>query len=252
MRPENHCSDNGQRLYLSAPLHLHHLIQTGSCQYSSASCVGSSMRKCGSKRVPKTAIAAQLPAERPPAAKQASPPHIPHPAMIGRKEQKPRLPQSKAGETMALSIVGFFPFLRSTCLKPPVLVSNTRLTIQTETPSSPPKEKRPEPFGSGRTVLSVVPPGFGKIPALLGAKRPSPVTEGSPPRLTSLSSAMLRDDFSGRFTGASTNRALSWLSLTGYCSPSSQYYIYTHVSIIYPVLIVKIMINAKSPFSAGK
>ena len=58
---------------------------------------------------------------------------------------------------------------------------------------------------------------------------------------------MLRDDFSGRFTGASTNRALSLLSLTGYCFPSSQFSIFL-LSIIYPVWIVKSQLSRKISF----
>ena len=58
---------------------------------------------------------------------------------------------------------------------------------------------------------------------------------------------MLRDDFSGRFTGASTNRALSQLSLTGYCFPSSQFPIY-FVSIVYPFPIVKSQDSRKISF----
>ena len=58
---------------------------------------------------------------------------------------------------------------------------------------------------------------------------------------------MLRDDFSGRFTGASTNRALSQLSLTGYCFPSSQYLI-SSISIIYPFSVVKSQLSRRISF----
>jgi len=41
------------------------------------------------------------------------------------------------------------------------------------------KQKRPEPFGSGRTNLSVVPPAFGIFPALMNAFASVPITVGN-------------------------------------------------------------------------
>lgn len=72
----------------------------------------------------------------------------------------------------------------------------------------------------------------------MGACTPLPGNGGITVAAYSSFSPMLRDDFSGRFTGASTIRALSWHPLTGYCFPSSQFSIYRY-SIVYPFWIVK-------------
>lgn len=107
--------------------------------------------------------------------------------------------------------------------------------------SYPPNKKRPEPFGSGRTNCPWYHLDSCRNTRSWALARPSPVTEGPTVAAYSSFSPMLRDDFSGRFTGASTNRALSQLSLTGYCFPSSQFPIYCF-SIVYPFSIVKFII----------
>ena len=55
------------------------------------------------------------------------------------------------------------------------MFSNTVVFCMDDFPSD--KQKRPKPFGSGRTKLSVVPPDFGKIPHS-GRKRLSRITVG--------------------------------------------------------------------------
>ena len=60
-------------------------------------------------------------------------------------------------------------------------------------------------------------------------------------------SPMLRDDFSGRFTGTLTVRSLSWHPPAGYCFPSSQFPIYRY-SIVYPFWIVKSQDSRKISF----
>ena len=108
--------------------------------------------------------------------------------------------------------------------------------------SYPPNKKRPEPKGSGRTNCPWYHLDSCRNTRSWALARPSPVTEGPTVAAYSSFSPMLRDDFSGRFTGASTNRALSQLSLTGYCFPSSQFPI-SCFSIVYPFSIVKFIIS---------
>ena len=60
-------------------------------------------------------------------------------------------------------------------------------------------------------------------------------------------SPMLRDDFSGHFTGTLTVRSLSWHPPAGYCFPSSQFSIFL-LSIIYPIWIVKSQLSRKISF----
>ena len=69
--------------------------------------------------------------------------------------------------------------------------------------------------------MSVVPPGFGKTRTLRRICA-CPVNGGPPPGLTDASAPVLRDDFSGGLTSASTCRALSWHPPAGYYFLSSQ------------------------------
>ncbi len=69
-------------------------------------------------------------------------------------------------------------------------------------------KKCPEPFGSGRTKSSVVPPEFGKFPHLW-AQHALPDNGGtSAVAYLSVSAPVLRGDFAGCCASALTNRAL--------------------------------------------
>ena len=81
----------------------------------------------------------------------------------------------------------------------------------------------------------------------MGAFTPFPGNGGTTVAAYSSFSPMLRDDFSGRFTGALTIRSLSWHPPAGYCFPSSQFPIY-FVSIVYPFGIVKSQDSRKISF----
>ena len=95
--------------------------------------------------------------------------------------------------------------------------------------------------------MSVVPPEFGKIPALIGAKTPLPGNGGTTVAAYYMFSPMLRDDFSDRYPRTYTNRSLSALLLPGTASlPCSS--LDTFVSIIYPFWIVKSQDRRKISF----
>ncbi len=107
------------------------------------------------------------------------------------------------------------------------------------------QQKRPGPFGSGRTNVR----GTTWIRKTRTLRRicACPVNGGPPPGLTDASAPVLRDDFSGGFGRTHTNRSLSWPLPTGYCFPSSQFAIF-YFSIVYPGSIVKRQLSRRISF----
>ena len=86
----------------------------------------------------------------------------------------------------------------------------------------------------------VVPPVFGKTPALMGAATPCPNNGGHPPGPTAPVQPGAPRRLGRRVTDACTCRALSWLSLTAYCFSSSPFSY--GGSILYPQKNVKTVI----------
>ena len=109
------------------------------------------------------------------------------------------------------------------------------------------------PWQNRANVKSVVPPVFGKTPALMGAATPCPNNGGHPPGPTAPVQPGAPRRLGRRVTDACTCRALSWLSLTAYCFSSSPFSY--GGSILYPQKNVKTVIfiekrgaDDRSPF----
>lgn len=96
------------------------------------------------------------------------------------------------------------------------------------------------PWQNRANVKSVVPPVFGKTPALMGAATPCPNNGGHPPGPTAPVQPGAPRRLGRRVTDACTCRALSWLSLTAYCFSSSPFSY--GGSILYPQKNVKTVI----------